>query len=168
MYKTQYSNYDRHIKTFSDVPYCHHCLMFFFWCCFRYGDHRLAMVRPTLVLVCGLLSAVLVDFAWSASGPVIQQCPTHGEITPCVCTVKKNGGLDILCEFTDLVHISKTMTVLKGKPSLVIFYLKLRHNNLPKLQGFVFLGMDIRHLTIHNSTLAVVEESSLSSIGEQT
>jgi hypothetical protein len=58
------------------------------------------------------------------------------------------------------------MAVLKGKPSLVIFYLKLRHNNLPKLQGFVFLGMDIRHLTIHNSTLAVVEESSLSSIGK--
>lgn len=123
------------------------------------------MVTPTSVLVCGLLSAIFLDFACSASGPVIQQCPTHGEITPCVCTVKKNGGLDILCEFTDLQHISKTMAVLKGKPSLVIFYLKLRHNNLPKLQGFVFLGMDIRHLTIHNSTLAVVEESSLSSIG---
>lgn len=122
---------------------------------------------PTSVLVfCGLLLAVSVDPAWSASGPVIQQCPTHGEIAPCVCTVKKNGGLDILCEFTDLQHISKTMAVLKGKPSLVIFYLKLRHNNLPKLQGFVFLGMDIRHLTIHNSTLAVVEESSLSSIGK--
>lgn len=126
------------------------------------------MVHTVVVLAaCGLLSAALVDLAWSANGPVIQQCPTHGEIAPCVCTVKKNGGLDILCEFTDLQHISKTMAVLKGKPSLVIFYLKLRHNNLPKLQGFVFLGMDIRHLTIHNSTLAVVEESSLSSIGKQ-
>ncbi|XP_050536582.1 leucine-rich repeats and immunoglobulin-like domains protein 2 [Daktulosphaira vitifoliae] len=119
-----------------------------------------------LILVCGLISAIAVHLTWSASGPVVQQCPTHGEISPCVCTVKKNGGLDILCEFTDLQHISKTMAVLKGKPSLVIFYLKLRHNNLPKLQGFVFLGMDIRHLTIHNSTLAVVEESSLSSIGK--
>lgn len=125
------------------------------------------MVSTSVLVFCGLLSAVSVDPTWSASGPVIQQCPTHGEIAPCVCTVKKNGGLDILCEFTDLQHISKTMAVLKGKPSLVIFYLKLRHNNLPKLQGFVFLGMDIRHLTIHNSTLAVVEESSLSSIGER-
>lgn len=96
---------------------------------------------------------------------VIQQCPRAGEIEPCTCTVKKNG-LDILCEFTDLQHISRAMTVLKGKPSLMISYLKLRHNNLPKLQGFVFLGMDIRHLTIHNSSLAVVEESSLSSIGK--
>lgn len=121
---------------------------------------------PSLVLACGLLSVVLIDLAWSANGPVIQQCPTHSDISPCVCTVKKNGGLDILCEFTDLQHISHTMSVLKGKPSLVIFYLKLRHNNLPKLQGFVFLGLDIRHLTIHNSTLAVVEESSLSSIGK--
>lgn len=37
---------------------------------------------------------------------------------------------------------------------------------MPKLQGYVFLGLDIRHLTIHNSSLAVLEESSLSSIGE--
>lgn len=132
------------------------------------------MVRPSFALqaCCRLLLlqslAALVDVARSAGGgPVIQQCPTAGEITPCVCAVKKNGGLDILCEFTDLPHISRTMAVLKGKPSLVIFYLKLRHNNLPKLQGFVFLGMDIRNLIIHNSTLAVVEESSLSSIGER-
>jgi hypothetical protein len=34
-----------------------------------------------------------------------------------------------------------------------------------KLQDFVFLGLDIRHLTIHNSSLAVVEESSLNSLG---
>jgi hypothetical protein len=56
------------------------------------------------------------------------------------------------------------MSALKGS-SEVIFYLKLRHNNLPKLQDFVFLGLDIRHLTIHNSSLAVVEESSLNSLG---
>lgn len=93
-----------------------------------------------------------------------QQCPPRSEITPCSCTVKKNG-LDILCEFTDSQHINRAMETLKGK-SFVIFYLKLRHNNLPKLQGFIFLGLDIRHLTIHNSSLAVVEESSLTSIGE--
>lgn len=93
-----------------------------------------------------------------------QQCPPRAEVSPCQCTVKKNG-LDILCEFTDLQHINRAMETLKGK-TLVIFYLKLRHNNLPKLQGFIFLGLDIRHLTIHNSSLAVVEESSLSSIGE--
>jgi hypothetical protein len=56
------------------------------------------------------------------------------------------------------------MKELKGS-SEVIFYLKLRHNSLPKLQDFVFLGLDIRHLTIHNSSLVVVEESSLSSLG---
>lgn len=48
----------------------------------------------------------------------------------------------------------------------MIFYLRLRHNNLPKLQPYVFLGLDIRHLTIHNSSLSKLEESSLSSIGE--
>lgn len=57
------------------------------------------------------------------------------------------------------------MSVLKGK-SYIIFYLKLRHNNLKKLPGFVFFGLDIRHLTIHNSSLSVVEEASLSSIGK--
>jgi hypothetical protein len=93
-----------------------------------------------------------------------QVCPTVGEITPCVCQVKKNG-LDILCEATDLHHINKAMSALKGK-SPVIFYLKLRHNNLPKLQGFVFLALDIRHLTIHNSSLAAIEETSLSSLGK--
>ncbi|KRT86212.1 hypothetical protein AMK59_314, partial [Oryctes borbonicus] len=93
-----------------------------------------------------------------------QQCPPRGEIAPCSCSVKKNG-LDILCEFTDQQHISNAMAALKGK-SFVIFYLKLRHNNLRKLPGFVFLGLDIRHLTIHNSSLSVVEEASLSSIGK--
>lgn len=96
-----------------------------------------------------------------------QVCPSHSEIAPCYCSVKKSG-LDIVCEITDLQHISKAMAVLKGRPNLVIFYLRLRHNNLPKLQGYVFLGLDIRHLTIHNSSLAVLEESSLSSIGECT
>ena len=76
----------------------------------------------------------------------------------------KKNGLDILCEFTDQQHINNAMGVLKGK-SLTIFYLKLRHNNLRKLPGFVFLSLDIRHLTIHNSSLSVVEEASLSSIG---
>ncbi|CAG9834830.1 unnamed protein product [Diabrotica balteata] len=92
-----------------------------------------------------------------------QQCPPMAEISPCSCTVKKNG-LDILCEFTDQQHINDAMGKLKGK-SLTIFYLKLRHNNLRKLTGFIFLGLDIRHLTIHNSSLSVVEEASLSSIG---
>jgi hypothetical protein len=93
-----------------------------------------------------------------------QTCPASNDINPCVCQVKKNG-LDILCEFADYNHINKAMTVLKPK-SPIIFYLKLRHNNLPKLQGFIFLALDIRHLTIHNSSLAVIEETSLSSLGE--
>jgi hypothetical protein len=80
-----------------------------------------------------------------------------------VCTVKKNG-LDILCELTDQQHISRAMSKLKTSNE-VIFYLKLRHNNLPKLQDFLFLGLNIHHLTIHNSSLAVVEESSLNSLG---
>ncbi|KAH0817181.1 hypothetical protein GEV33_005610 [Tenebrio molitor] len=95
---------------------------------------------------------------------VQQQCPTRSEISPCSCTLKKNG-LDILCEFTDQQHISTAMGVLKRK-EFVIFYLKLRHNNLRKLPGFIFLGLDIRHLTIHNSSLSTVEETSLSSIGK--
>jgi len=95
--------------------------------------------------------------------PQAQVCPEQSEIAPCICTVKKNG-LDILCETTDLVHITKSMGTLKGK-SPIIFYLKLRHNNLPKLQGFVFLALDIRHLTIHNSSLAAIEENALSSLG---
>ncbi|XP_031781041.1 leucine-rich repeats and immunoglobulin-like domains protein 2 isoform X4 [Nasonia vitripennis] len=94
----------------------------------------------------------------------IQQCPNPTEISPCTCSIKKNG-LDVICEFTDFNHISKAMDGLKGRQNSIIFYLKLRHNNMPKLQGFVFLGLDIHHLTIHNSSLAVVEETSLSSIG---
>lgn len=92
-------------------------------------------------------------------------CPSHGEISPCSCTLKKSG-LDIVCEYTDILHISEVMSKLKGRTNAVIFYLRLRHNNLPKLQPYVFLGLDIRHLTIHNSSLSKLEESSLSSIGE--
>ncbi|KAK1120876.1 hypothetical protein K0M31_011076 [Melipona bicolor] len=91
-------------------------------------------------------------------------CPSHSEISPCSCTLKKSG-LDIVCEYTDLSHIDDVMRSLKGRTNTVIFYLRLRHNSLPKLQPYVFLGLDIRHLTIHNSSLAKLEESSLSSIG---
>lgn len=96
--------------------------------------------------------------------PPLQTCPSVSEIAPCACNVKKNG-LDILCETTDLSHINQAMTKLKTR-NPIIFYLKLRHNNLPKLQGFVFLALDIRHLTIHNSSLAVIEETALSSLGK--
>ncbi|XP_023246931.1 leucine-rich repeats and immunoglobulin-like domains protein 1 [Copidosoma floridanum] len=98
-------------------------------------------------------------------GQVSQQCPPHIEIYPCTCSIKKNG-LDVICELTDFNNISKAMDSLKKRQNSVIFYLKLRHNNLPKLPGFVFLGLDIYHLTIHNSSLAVIEEASLSSIGK--
>jgi hypothetical protein len=117
----------------------------------------------TWVMVAGLGAGG----AWGqgGGGNSGSQCPPHAEINPCLCTVKKNG-LDVMCEFTDVFHITRALTVLKGRPNLVVFYLKLRHNNLPKLQSFVFLGIDIRHLTVHNSSLAVVEESSLSSMGK--
>lgn len=96
---------------------------------------------------------------------IVQQCPSPTEISPCTCSIKKNG-LDVICEYTDLNYISRAMDGLKGRQNSIIFYLKLRHNNMPKLQGFIFLGLDIHHLTIHNSSLAVIEETSLSSIGE--
>ncbi|XP_049778361.1 slit homolog 2 protein isoform X2 [Schistocerca cancellata] len=117
-----------------------------------------AMSGASLLLVLACAGAV-------AGQAAPMQCPPPYDISPCACGVKKNG-LDILCEFTDSQHITKAMTLLKERPSTVIFYLKLRHNSLPKLPRFVFLGLDIRHLTIHNSSLAVIEESSLSSIGK--
>lgn len=111
-----------------------------------------------------LFTLVYANQKLGAPNPQPQQiCPEQNDIAPCICTVKKNG-LDILCETTDLAHITKSMGTLKGQ-SPIIFYLKLRHNNLPKLQGFVFLALDIRHLTIHNSSLAAIEENALSSLG---
>ncbi|KAJ8981994.1 hypothetical protein NQ317_013646 [Molorchus minor] len=110
--------------------------------------------------------AVLAGLCALATCEVQQHCPSRLEIAPCTCQVKKNG-LDILCESTNQTGINDAMGGLKGKP-LVIFYLKLRHNNLRKLTAFVFLGLDIRHLTIHNSSLSVVEEASLSSIDNGT
>ncbi|XP_035794791.1 leucine-rich repeat-containing protein let-4-like [Anopheles albimanus] len=118
----------------------------------------------TWIKLLGLALAVLdVATLVAAQSNSPQTCPPGSDINPCVCQVKKNG-LDILCEATDAQHITKAMSALKGK-SPIIFYLKLRHNNLPKLQGFVFLALDIRHLTIHNSSLATIEETSLSSLG---
>lgn len=119
-------------------------------------EHGLSDAWRLVWLLCLVLATSLAQTS--------QICPSHTEISPCSCSVKKSG-LDIVCEITDLQHISRAMAVLKGKTNVIIFYLRLRHNNLPKLQGYVFLGLDIRHLTIHNSSLAVLEESSLSSIG---
>lgn len=123
----------------------------------------LGVVGVTLL---GLVLAQLLDNVSAQQGPPPQTCPSSNEISPCACQVKKNG-LDILCEATDVGHITRAMSALKGK-NPIIFYLKLRHNNLPKLQGFLFLALDIRHLTIHNSSLAAIEETSLSSLGKCT
>lgn len=111
-----------------------------------------------------LCATAVLGFIGIMAEPPQQTCPSVSEIAPCACSVKKNG-LDILCETTDISHINQAMTKLKTK-NPIIFYLKLRHNNLPKLQGFVFLALDIRHLTIHNSSLAVIEETALSSLGK--
>lgn len=131
------------------------------------GLARLNVGSTIFAAAAVLLITTTIDWNLvAAQGNQAQQqvCPEQNDIAPCVCTVKKNG-LDILCETTDLVHITKSMGTLKGK-SPIIFYLKLRHNNLPKLQGFVFLALDIRHLTIHNSSLATIEENALSSLGK--
>lgn len=130
--------------------------------------HR-RLTMPSLIYALGVLYALLgliglqqLNGVWADPPP--QTCPSVNDIAPCACNVKKNG-LDILCESTDIGHINHAMTTLKAK-NPIIFYLKLRHNNLPKLQGFVFLALDIRHLTIHNSSLAVIEETALSSLGK--
>lgn len=120
-----------------------------------------ATVVGSVFLVLVVLQLLTPPVTGQSNPP--QTCPQAGEISPCQCQVKKNG-LDILCEATDVQHITRAMSALKGK-NPIIFYLKLRHNNLPKLQGFVFLSLDIRHLTIHNSSLAAIEETSLSSLG---
>lgn len=124
---------------------------------------------PSLIYTLGVLYALLgliglQNFNGVSADPPPQTCPPANDVAPCACNVKKNG-LDILCETTDISHINHAMTTLKAK-NPIIFYLKLRHNNLPKLQGFVFLALDIRHLTIHNSSLAVIEETALSSLGK--
>lgn len=116
-----------------------------------------AVVLGIVYILIGLLDVI-------AGQPSQQTCPPIADISPCVCQVKKNG-LDILCEATDVSHINKAMQTLKSR-NPIIFYLKLRHNNLPKLQGFFFLSLDIRHLTVHNSSLAAIEETALSSLGE--
>lgn len=123
---------------------------------------------PSVSIALALILVTFLGLTSAQSGQSNQNtCPQPQEIQPCGCTVKKNG-LDILCETTETQHINRAMDALKRRGNAVIFYLKLRHNALPKLLQFVFLGLDIRHLTIHNSSLAVVEESSLSSVGECT
>lgn len=124
---------------------------------------------PSLTYTLAVLYALLaliglqkLNGVWADPPP--QNCPPPNDISPCACTVKKNG-LDILCESSDIGHINHAMTTLKAR-NPIIFYLKLRHSNLPKLQGFVFLALDIRHLTIHNSSLALIEETALSSLGK--
>jgi len=109
---------------------------------------------------------ICLMWGWAQVTPQNHQCPSRNDLFPCMCTVKTNG-LDILCEYTDQQHINHAMTKLK-ESNEVIFYLKLRHNNLPKLLDFVFFGLDIRHLNIHNSSLTVIEESSISSLGRCT
>lgn len=131
-------------------------------------EARMPSIKPLGAIITLLGLSILLENVLLVGGqqnnPPQQVCPPLNDIDPCACTVKKNG-LDILCEGTDILHINKAMGALKGK-SPIIFYLKLRHNNLPKLQGFLFLALDIRHLTIHNSSLAAIEETSLSSLGK--
>lgn len=62
-------------------------------------------------LVHWLVVCLVVLLARPAYQQGAQQCPPANTITPCSCTVKKNG-LDILCEFTEQQHIQKVIGII--------------------------------------------------------
>lgn len=66
-----------------------------------------------------LLLCCVVLLARPAHPQGAQQCPASNTITPCSCTVKKNG-LDILCEFTEQQHIQKVSIQLVNNADALV------------------------------------------------
>ncbi|XP_026681002.1 leucine-rich repeat-containing G-protein coupled receptor 4-like [Diaphorina citri] len=83
----------------------------------------------------------------------VQQCPPHNEISPCQCSVKKNG-LDILCEFTDNQKIQVPSDALR--PLDRLRHLDLRANNITSLSDDTFshFGDSITFLNLQKNGLA--------------
>ena len=73
------------------------------------------------------------------------------------------SGLDIACENANEEQIKSSIDILK-KDAYTIFYLKLRNCLLRKLPDYIFLGLEVIHLTIIRSNVSVIDRASLSAL----
>ncbi|XP_050711081.1 leucine-rich repeats and immunoglobulin-like domains protein 1 isoform X7 [Eriocheir sinensis] len=96
-------------------------------------------------------------------GSKVIKCPSPLEIAPCTCREMKKG-LDIVCDNTDHKHVRNALDVLKKQP-VMIYWMKVRNCNLPRIPDYVFLGLDVYHLNIIRSNVSAIERSSLSALG---
>lgn len=114
----------------------------------RAGAMRSAMVIAAV--------AVLLGTAKAAAGI---SCLPNKDISPCTCK-EKSRGPSIACENVEEAQIMLSLGVLKNR-STVIYRLMFRGSNFPKVHDYVFLGLDVQHLTMSKTNISVVEESSL-------
>ena len=74
------------------------------------------------------------------------------------------SGLDIVCEKAGERQIVSALDVLK-KDSYNIFWMKIRNCVLARIPDYVFLGLEVIHLSIIRSNVSNIDRSSLSALG---
>ena len=78
-----------------------------------------------------------------------EKCPRQST-THCTCRSKKSG-LDITCEDVDTDELHEFAKILKSSSTdHLIRYFKIRNSNIPHLDDYLFMGMKIEHLYIHD------------------
>ncbi|KAK7071639.1 hypothetical protein SK128_003220, partial [Halocaridina rubra] len=129
---------------------------------------------PLQMRALAMMALILVSLADEAVGaaagdrkiaesPRMITCPSSHEIHPCTCRVMSKG-LDIVCDHIDEKHVHSALDVLKKKP-FIIYWMKFRNCNLPRIPDYIFLGLDVRHLNIIRSNVSAIDRSSLSALG---
>ncbi|XP_066937440.1 leucine-rich repeat-containing protein let-4-like [Macrobrachium rosenbergii] len=86
-------------------------------------------------------------------------CLPASDIHPCTCK-EKSRGPSVICENVNETEIMQSLKVLK-KRSNIIYRLMFRSCDLQRVRDYLFLGLNVEHLTMSRSNISVVEESSL-------
>ncbi|XP_054155231.1 leucine-rich repeat-containing protein let-4-like [Oppia nitens] len=85
-------------------------------------------------------------------------CPARPLIKPCVCQ-EITKGLDVSCEGARLEQLREALENF-GQTGQIVWYLKMRKNQMLTFPSFLLDGLDIRHLVAHHCNITSIDDSA--------
>lgn len=73
--------------------------------------------------------------------------------------------MDVVCDNANEGQISRALDFLKKMEGVYIYWMKFRNCEYPHIKNFAFLGLSVGHLNIIRSKLNILDQSSLSALG---
>ncbi|CAG2104734.1 unnamed protein product [Medioppia subpectinata] len=92
-------------------------------------------------------------------------CPARPLIKPCSCQ-EITKGLDVSCEGARLEQLREALENF-GQTGQIVWYLKMRKNQMPTFPTFLLDGLDVRHLVAHHCNITSIDDSAFSTLADQ-